>query len=125
MLLDNASKFTPSGGTVGVRVVRLASGHYEMCVADTGPGIRPDQQPRIFEPFFQGDGSVTREHGGVGVGLAIARRTARGLGGDVRVASPCSEVIEGARLTGAAFYLTVAPRAPGELLPASEGERDR
>jgi len=124
MLLDNASKFTPSGGTVGVRVVRLASGHYEMCVADTGPGIRPDQQPRIFEPFFQGDGSVTREHGGVGVGLAIARRTARGLGGDVRVVSPCNEIIEGARLSGAAFYLTVASRAPGELLPA-DGERDR
>jgi signal transduction histidine kinase len=114
-LLDNAAKFTPSGGTVGVRVLRLPSGHYELCVADTGPGVRADRGDRIFEPFFQVDGSVTREHGGVGVGLAIARRTARGLGGEVRVVSPCAETIEGVPLGGAAFYLSVAPRAPAEL----------
>jgi len=119
-LLENAVKFTPSGGAVGVRVSRLPSGHYELCVADSGPGVKPDRLHRIFEPFFQVDGSVTREHGGVGVGLAIARRTARGLGGDVRVASPCREVIEGVELKGAAFYLTVAPRAPGEVL-ATDG----
>ena len=114
-LLDNAAKFTPSGGTVGVRVLRLPSGHYELCVADTGPGVRGDRLEKIFEPFFQVDGSVTREHGGVGVGLAIARRTARGLGGEVRVMSPCTETIEGVPLGGAAFYLSVAPRAPGEV----------
>ena len=114
-LLDNAAKFTPSGGTVGVRVLRLPSGHYELCVADTGPGVSADRGERIFEPFFQVDGSVTREHGGVGVGLAIARRTARGLGGEVRVVSPCAETIEGVPLGGAAFYLSVAPRAPAEI----------
>ncbi len=85
-LLENAAKFTPAGGTVGVRVSRLASGHYELCVADTGPGIPPNRQARIFEPFYQVDGSPPRLHGGVGVGLAIVRRTARGLGGDVRLA---------------------------------------
>jgi anti-sigma regulatory factor (Ser/Thr protein kinase) len=111
-LLDNAAKFTPEGGTVGVRVRKLQSGHYEICVADSGPGIRPDRASRIFEPFYQVDGSVTREHGGVGVGLAIARRTARGLGGDLRVVSPSSEIIEGIVLGGAAFYLSVSPRAP-------------
>jgi signal transduction histidine kinase len=111
-LLDNAAKFTPAGGVVGVRVSKLPSGHYELCIADSGPGVRPDQAQRIFEPFFQGDGSPTREHGGVGVGLAIARRTARGLGGDVQVQSPCSVVIEGVALRGAAFTLTVAQRAP-------------
>jgi len=114
-LLDNAAKFTPSGGAVGVRVSRLPSGHYQLCVADSGPGIEPSRARRIFEPFYQVDGSVTREHGGVGVGLAIARRTARGLGGDVRVVSPSTECIEGGALGGAAFYLTVAPRAPGEV----------
>lgn len=124
-LLDNAVKFTPSGGTVGVRVARLSSGHYELCVADSGPGIPPDQQQRAFDPFYQVDGSVTREHGGVGVGLAIARRTARGLGGDLRIASPCKEIIEGVRLGGAAFYLTVATRAPGELPSSPEAEKDR
>jgi len=111
-ILENAAKFTPEGGSVGVRVRKLPSGHYELCVADTGPGVRADQLKRIFEPFYQVDGSVTREHGGVGVGLAIARRTARGLGGDVRLASPGEEQIEGVALRGAAFYLTVALRAP-------------
>lgn len=111
-LVDNAAKFTPPGGTVGVRVARLASGGYELCVADTGPGIRADHAARVFEPFYQVDGSVTRAHGGVGVGLAIVKRTARGLGGDVRLVSPSSERIEGVRLGGAAFYLTVAPSAP-------------
>lgn len=118
-LLDNAIKFTPEGGTVGVRVTRLPSGHYELCVADTGPGVRPERLERIFEPFIQGDGSVTREHGGVGVGLAIAKRTARGLGGDVRVVSPSREVIEGVPLGGAAFFITVAQRAPDEVRPES------
>lgn len=117
-LLDNAVKFTPRGGTVGVRVVKLPSEHYELCVADSGPGVRPDRVHRIFEPFFQVDGSVTREHGGVGVGLAIARRTARGLGGDVRMVSPAAEEIEGVSLKGAAFYLSVAPRAPDEVAGA-------
>src|SRR5580693_6562263 len=111
-LLDNAAKFTPEGGTVGVRVRKLSSGHYELCVADSGAGVRPDRVHRIFEPFYQVDGSVTREHGGVGVGLAIARRTARGLGGDVRVESPSTVTVEGIALRGTAFYLTVAVRAP-------------
>lgn len=121
LLLDNAAKFTPPGGSVGVRVSRVPSGHYELCLADTGPGIRPDRVERIFEPFYQVDGSVTRQYGGVGIGLAIARRTARGLGGDVRVASPCTEVIEGVALRGSAFYLTVAMRAPAEAPPVTSG----
>jgi signal transduction histidine kinase len=112
-LMDNASKFTPAGGTVGVRVTRLDSG-YQLCVADTGPGVSQERLERIFDPFFQIDGSVTREHGGVGVGLAIARRTAEGLGGDLRIESPSDESVEGVRLGGAAFYLTVARRAPME-----------
>ncbi len=115
-LLDNAAKFTPSGGTVGVRVLRLPSGHYELCVADTGPGVRADRGDRIFEPFFQVDGSVTREHGGVGVGLAIARRTARGLGGEVRVVSPCAETIEGCRSAAPRSICPSRPARPPRSL---------
>ena len=111
-LLENALKFTPAPGAVGVRVSKLPSGHYELCVADTGPGVPAERQARIFEPFFQIDGSPTRMHGGVGVGLAIARHTARGLGGDLRIASPSPEIIGGLALPGAAFYLSVAQRAP-------------
>jgi signal transduction histidine kinase len=111
-LLDNAIKFTPSGGSVGVRVRSLPSGHYEVCVADTGEGVPPSRKDRIFDAFYQVDASVTRQHGGTGVGLAIARRTAQGMGGDVRVESPAKERIDGHTFGGAAFYLAVAQQAP-------------
>jgi signal transduction histidine kinase len=108
-ILDNAAKFTPPGGTVGLRV-RVLETHYEVLVADSGPGIPPDRAERVFEPFFQLDGSPTRAHGGVGVGLAIARRVARGLGGDVKFTGGAT--VEARYLTGAAFWLTVAKQAP-------------
>lgn len=109
-VLDNASKFTPEGGIVGV-AVRAHDATYEILVGDTGPGIAPERVERIFEPFYQVDGSPTRAHGGVGVGLAIARRVARGLGGDVKLL-PDGATIEGMFLGGAAFSITVAKRAP-------------
>ena len=108
-IIDNAAKFSPQGGTIGVRV-RVLEAQYDVTIVDDGPGIQPDLAERVFEPFLQLDGSPTRAHGGVGVGLAIARRVARGLGGDVRVES--GAVIEGVRLTGAALVLSVAQRAP-------------
>jgi signal transduction histidine kinase len=111
-LLDNATKFTPAGGTVGVRARRLTSGHFEVCVADTGPGIAADKTRRLFEPFYQVDGSPTRTHGGTGIGLAIVRGVANGHGGDVRFASPSGEEIVGVPFPGAAFYL-VNPERPG------------
>ena len=115
-LLDNASKFTPENGIVGVRVI-AHEGIYELLVADSGPGIPPERAERVFEPFLQLDGSPTRAHGGVGVGLAIARRVARGLGGDIRITSGAT--VEGAYLTGAAFSLSVAQRAPTVVLDAT------
>jgi signal transduction histidine kinase len=118
-LLDNATKFTPVGGTVGVRARRLASGHLEVCVADTGPGITADKARRLFEPFYQVDGSPTRSHGGTGIGLAIVRGVAHGHGGDVRFASPSGEEIVGVPFPGAAFYLVIPDRpgpAPSEPL---------
>lgn len=121
-LLDNAAKFTPKGGHVGVRVRVLPTGHYyELCVADTGPGVPMDQADKLFDAFVQLDGSPTREHGGVGVGLAIAQRVGRGLGGDLRVQSPANEVIGGMTFEGAAFYLTVAKRAPSSVSGQSGG----
>ncbi len=114
-LIENAVKFTPEGGAVGVRVSLLPSGHYEMCVADTGPGIAQERHQQVFQAFYQVDGSVTRAHGGTGVGLAIARRTARGLGGDLRLESPANESIGALDLDGAAFYLTAAKESPNEM----------
>jgi signal transduction histidine kinase len=115
-ILDNAAKFTPEGGTVGV-VVRPLEATYELVIADSGPGVPPERAERVFEPFYQVDGSTTRAHGGVGVGLAIVRRVARGLGGDVRVTAGAT--IERAYLPGAAFALTVAKRAPTVVLEAT------
>jgi len=115
-LIDNAWKFTPQGGIVGVRV-SVHEGHYEVMVADSGSGIPPERAERVFDPFFQVDGSPTRAHGGVGVGLAIARRVARGLGGDIKLASGAT--VEGMYLTGAAFSLLVAKRAPTVVVDAS------
>ncbi len=115
-LLDNACKFAPPRGIVGVRV-RVLEAHYEVLIADSGPGVPPERAERVFDPFYQVDGSPTRAHGGVGVGLAIARRVARGLGGDIRLASGAT--VEGMYLTGAAFSLTVAKRAPTVVVDSS------
>ena len=115
-LLDNACKFSPQGGIVGVHV-RVLDAHYEVLVADSGSGVPPERAERVFDPFYQVDGSPTRAHGGVGVGLAIARRVARGLGGDVKLASGAT--VEGMYLTGAAFSLSVAKRAPTVVVDAS------
>jgi signal transduction histidine kinase len=115
-LLDNACKFTPQGGIVGVHV-RVLEAHYEVQVADSGSGVPPERAERVFDPFYQVDGSPPRAHGGVGVGLAIARRVARGLGGDVKLASGAT--VEGMYLTGAAFSLSVAKRAPTVVVDAS------
>jgi signal transduction histidine kinase len=94
--------------------VRVLDAHYELVVADNGPGVPPERADRVFDPFYQIDGSPTRAHGGVGVGLAIARRVARGLGGDLTVAGGAT--VEGTYLTGAAFSFTVAHRAPTVVL---------
>jgi signal transduction histidine kinase len=115
-VLDNAAKFAPEGGTAGVRV-RVLETTYELLVADNGPGIAPDRAERVFEPFYQVDGSPTRAHGGVGVGLAIVRKVARGLGGDARVTGGAT--VESAYLSGAAVIVTVAKRAPTIVVDAT------
>jgi signal transduction histidine kinase len=118
-LLDNAAKFTPEGGTVGVRARRLPSGYLEVCIADTGPGIPPEKLGRLFEPFYQVDGSPTRSYGGTGIGLSIVRGVAQGHQGDVRMASPANEEIVGVPFNGAAFYFIVPERVGPQSEPPS------
>jgi len=79
-LLSNASKFTPPGGVVGVRVTH-GNVYAEIVVSDTGPGIAPEFLPHMFERFRQADGSTTRTHGGLGLGLAIVRHLVELHGG--------------------------------------------
>jgi CheY-like chemotaxis protein/anti-sigma regulatory factor (Ser/Thr protein kinase) len=86
-LLSNAIKFTPKGGRVQVRLERVNS-HIEITVADTGAGISPAFLPYVFDRFRQADGTTTRQHGGLGLGLAIVRHIVELHGGTVRVESP-------------------------------------
>jgi len=112
-LLDNAFKFTPRGKevTVGVRVLGAgAAASFVFVVVDDGPGVAPDQVARILEPFYQVDGSATRSHGGVGLGLAFAHRVALAHSGGVDVQSPPAELVAGRRLGGTAVALRVARR---------------
>jgi signal transduction histidine kinase/ActR/RegA family two-component response regulator len=84
-LIDNAIKFTTSGG-VTVRVEQRPDA-FRLSVSDTGCGLDTGEIERMFELFEQGDASITRRHGGSGVGLAVARRQARLMGGDIEVES--------------------------------------
>jgi len=89
-LIDNAIKFTPRGGHVTARL--KSNGDYvEVQVADTGIGIAAEYQERIFDRFYQVDGSVRREYGGCGLGLALVREIVEKHGGTVGVESRIGE----------------------------------
>jgi PAS domain S-box-containing protein len=85
-LVSNAVKFTPRGGRAQVRLERVNSA-MEVIVSDTGLGISEEFLPHIFEPFRQADSGTTRERGGLGLGLAIARHLVEMHGGTIYAAS--------------------------------------
>jgi signal transduction histidine kinase len=85
-LLSNAVKFTPGGGRIQVRLAREGPG-VRLQVEDTGPGIDPAFLPFVFDPFRQADSSMTRPHGGLGLGLAIVRHLVELHGGTVAAGS--------------------------------------
>jgi PAS domain S-box-containing protein len=90
-LLGNASKFTPSGGTVSVRA-STDDQRVLIAVADTGRGIPAELLSKVFEPFVQVNREIdARKHKGTGLGLAISRELARAMGGDVTVQSVVGE----------------------------------
>ncbi len=85
-LATNAIKFTPKGGHVEVRLVRAGTS-IELVVKDSGQGIQADFLPHVFERFRQAEGSTTRRHGGLGLGLALVRHLVEAHGGTVRAES--------------------------------------
>jgi len=87
-LLSNACKFTKKG-EVTLRARRVANGRewIKLAVSDTGIGMTPEQQAKLFGEFSQADAATAQKFGGTGLGLAITRKLARMMGGDVTVTS--------------------------------------
>jgi signal transduction histidine kinase len=101
-LVSNAIKFTEEGA-VHLFIYQPDPTHWALQVTDTGPGIPLEAQAYIFEPFRQVDGSVTRQHGGSGLGLSIVRQLTNLMGGEVALASELGR--------GSTFIVTL-PIAP-------------
>ncbi len=99
-LVKNAVKFTQEGGRITLRTSNVPGGRLELTVTDTGVGIELDKLPRIFDAFEQGGNHVTRQFGGLGLGLAISRAIAEQHGGTLTASS------EGLG-RGTAFHLTM------------------
>jgi signal transduction histidine kinase len=107
VLLDNAVRHTPEGGTITVSGCSLDGDRAEVSVRDTGPGIPPEHLERIFDRFYRAEEARTRAGGGTGLGLAIARDLARAQGGELTARNT-----QGDGVGGAIFCLR---------LPASRG----
>jgi PAS domain S-box-containing protein len=111
-LLTNAVKFNSKGGSVEVRL-QLVKSHVQIVVSDTGQGISPEFLPFVFERFRQADGTITRAHGGLGLGLAIVRHLVELHGGTIYAESKG----EG---HGAAFIVDIPVRAAQDVEIAPE-----
>jgi PAS domain S-box-containing protein len=114
-LLSNAIKFTPEGGRVEVRVAQ-ADSHARIIVQDTGIGIDPQALPHIFERFHQADSSNTREHSGLGLGLAIVRYLVERHGGAVTADSR-------GKGKGAVFTIDL-PLTANQVIDTSQGRAE-
>ena len=112
-LISNALKFTPSGGAVHIRIQR-AGKDVEMIVTDTGQGIVPEFLSSVFEVFRQADGSTTRTHSGLGLGLSIVKSLVEAHGGSVAVHSAGQD-------RGATFIVRLPIAAPAESSEAMLG----
>lgn len=108
-LVSNAIKFSPDGGVITIRA-QDADAYWQVAVQDTGIGIPPDKLDKVFDRFYQIDGSTTRRFGGSGLGLAIAKEIVTGHGGQIWAESVLGE--------GSTFYVCL-PKA-GEARTRSE-----
>lgn len=116
-LISNAIKFTEPGGKVSV-TTDIQNGHARLIVQDNGIGIAPDFLGHVFDRFRQADGSTSRLHGGLGLGLAIAHALTKMHGGQISVES------EGVG-RGSKFTLLVGRIAESEIVPEPEVKKSR
>ena len=126
-LLSNACKFTKDGEVTLRRAHgRQTGGNWiEFAVTDTGIGMTPEQQGKLFEEFTQADASTARRYGGTGLGLAITRKLARMMGGDVTVASePGKGSTFTVRLPGSAASRHAEPAQPQPTASARQPQSD-
>ena len=111
-LVENAVKYGGRSAWIGVRVRRSPSGPVEITVADRGPGIRREDLPKLFEPFFRGRDAATAGVPGSGLGLSLVRHIAEAHGGRVTVATGVGE--------GAAFTLQLPADAAADAVQGVE-----
>ena len=98
-LVSNAIKYTPEGGWVKVSLEVTGDTSVTTCVADSGIGVAPEDQPKLFQKFFRADNSSTREAGGTGLGLVIAKTLIELMGGTIWLESEPNR--------GSKFYFTL------------------
>jgi signal transduction histidine kinase len=118
-LLRNAIKFTPEGGRIDVSTTNPPAGGIAIAVSDTGVGIDPANLPVIFNAFEQGGRDVTRQFGGLGLGLAICKAIAEMHGGTIRAES--SGLNQGAAFTVTLPVTTAPVEQPPTGAPAPPG----
>lgn len=111
-LIDNACKFTPSGGKVTILAQPRGDRELEVKVADTGRGISSDRLETVFDRFYQEEGALRRSTGGTGLGLAICRQIVTGWGGQIWAKSAGKDC-------GTQFYFTIpiATESTSEVTP--------
>ncbi len=114
-LLSNATKFTPADGKISLAVEKVSECVDGMCVlrfsvSDTGIGISPEQQSRLFTSFEQADGSISRKFGGTGLGLAISKRIVELMGGEILIDSELGK--------GSTFHFTIKTECGSAATPA-------
>ena len=106
-LLSNAIRYTPSGGRITLSARADHPERVAICIDDTGPGIPESRREDVFEPFVQLDRSLSQPQEGLGLGLAISRDLARGMGGDLTVSDKAG---------GGASFVLVLPRGSADQL---------
>jgi len=115
-LLSNAVKFTPDGGTITIAATKKepvqAEPYIQIEVADTGIGISPEQQSRLFTSFEQAEGGIARKYGGTGLGLSISKRIVELLGGNIWIESELGK--------GSRFIFTLKYEDCSEMLVVNE-----